>query len=55
MKRIAVFGYNRLSFEALSRLDKELYQIVVIDQNPAKAALAREKWFRNGGHRFSQR
>lgn len=45
MKRIAVFGYNRLSFEALSRLDKELYQIVVIDQNPAKAALARENGF----------
>lgn len=45
MKNIAVFGYNRLSFEAISRLDKDLYQIVVIDHDPAKAALARESGF----------
>lgn len=45
MKNIAVFGYNRLSFEAISRLDKELYQITVIDHDPAKAALARESGF----------
>ncbi len=45
MKHIAVFGYNRLSFEAISRLDKELFQITVIDQNPAKTALAAENGF----------
>ncbi|QSB01449.1 NAD-binding protein [Methylomonas sp. EFPC1] len=45
MKNIAVFGYNRLSFEAISRLDKELYQITVIDHDPTKAALARENGF----------
>lgn len=45
MKQIAVFGYNRLSFEAISRLDKEFYRIVVIDHDPAKAALARENGF----------
>lgn len=45
MKNIAVFGYNRLSFEAISRLDKELYQIVVVDHDPIKAALARENGF----------
>ncbi|QPK62997.1 NAD-binding protein [Methylomonas sp. LL1] len=45
MKNIAVFGYNRLSFEAISRLDKALYQITVIDHDPAKAALARENGF----------
>ncbi|MDT4289417.1 NAD-binding protein [Methylomonas sp. MO1] len=45
MKNIAVFGYNRLSFEAISRLDKELYQITVIDHDPAKATLARENGF----------
>lgn len=45
MKNIAVFGYNRLSYEAISRLDRELYQITVIDHDPAKAALARESGF----------
>ncbi|WP_020484159.1 potassium channel family protein [Methylomonas sp. MK1] len=45
MKNVAVFGYNRLSFEAISRLDKELYQITVIDHDPAKATLARENGF----------
>ncbi|WP_446809417.1 potassium channel family protein [Methylomonas sp. 2BW1-5-20] len=45
MKNIAVFGYNRLSFEAISRLDKTLYQITVIDHDQAKAALARENGF----------
>ncbi len=45
MKKVAVFGYNRLSFEALSRLDKERYQILVVDQNPDKLMLARENGF----------
>lgn len=45
MKNIAVFGYNRLSFEAVSRLDKELYRIIVIDHDPVKTALARENGF----------
>lgn len=45
MKSIAVFGYNRLSFEAISRLDQELYQITVVDHDPVKAALARENGF----------
>ena len=42
MKHVAVFGYNRLSFEAINRLDKELYQITVIDQQSEQLALARE-------------
>ncbi len=45
MTNIAVFGYNRLSFEAVSRLDTEIYHIVVVDHDPAKAALARENGF----------
>ncbi len=52
MKNIAVFGYNRLSFEAISRLDKELYQITVIDHNPAKVALARENGFESANIDF---
>jgi voltage-gated potassium channel len=42
MKHVAVFGYNRLSFEAVSRLDKEVYHIIVIDHKPEQLALARE-------------
>ena len=40
MKQVAVFGYSRLSMEAVSRLDKEIYDIIVIDHNPAHLALA---------------
>jgi len=42
MKHVAVFGYNRLSFEVASRLDSELYKIVVIDHDPVQLALARD-------------
>jgi voltage-gated potassium channel len=34
MKNIAIFGYNRVSFEAISRIDKEAYEINVFDHNP---------------------
>jgi voltage-gated potassium channel len=42
MKHVAVFGYNRLSYEAVSRLDREAYKITVIDHNPVQIALARD-------------
>jgi len=42
MKHVAVFGYNRLSYEVVSRLDKEAYDILVIDHNPVQIALARD-------------
>lgn len=42
MKHVAVFGYNRLSFEAVSRLDKAIYKIIVIDHNPQQLEQARE-------------
>ncbi len=45
MKKIAVFGYNRLSFEAISRLDKDSHEVIVIDHDPAHAALAMENGF----------
>lgn len=54
MKQIAVFGYNRLSFEAISRLDKEFYGIVVIDHDPAKRVGAGKR-LRDRQYRFSQR
>lgn len=45
MKKIAVFGYNRLSFEAISRLDPEQHQVLVIDHEPGQTALAAENGF----------
>jgi voltage-gated potassium channel len=45
MKQVAIFGYNRLSFEAVSRLDQNLYKITVIDHNPVQIALARDNGF----------
>ncbi len=45
MKKIAVFGYNPLSFEAISRLDQDLYDIVVVETDPALVLLAEENGF----------
>jgi len=41
MKQVAVFGYNRLSLEAVSRLDAEVYKVIIIDDNPEQIAQAR--------------
>lgn len=40
MKKTAVFGYNQLAVEAMTRLDKELYQLLVIEPDQKLAALA---------------
>ncbi len=40
MKKIAIFGYNRLSFEAISRLDLSIYQILVIEHDKEQLKLA---------------
>lgn len=45
MKKIAVFGYNRLSFEATSRLDTASHEIIVIETDETLAILAEEKGF----------
>lgn len=42
MKHVAIFGYNRLSFEVVSRLDAEIYKIIVIEHDPAQLAMANE-------------
>lgn len=34
MKTVAIFGYNRLSFEAISRINRETHIIKVYDHNP---------------------
>ncbi len=43
MRNIAVFGYNRLSYEAISRIDTEYHQVMVYDYTPANIELAVEK------------
>ncbi len=40
MKKVAIFGYNRLAVEAMTRLDKEIYQLLVIEPDEKLAALA---------------
>ncbi len=45
MKTIAIFGYNRLSFEAINRIDTENHAIKVFDHRPRNIKLAREKGF----------
>ncbi|MDD2760272.1 MAG: NAD-binding protein [Methylomonas sp.] len=43
MKNIAIFGYNRLSYEAINRIDTESHRIMVFDYKPANIELALEK------------
>lgn len=40
MKKIVIFGYNRLAVEAMTRLDQELYQLLVVEPDEKLAALA---------------
>ncbi len=54
MKKIAIFGYNRLSLEALTRLDVSLYHILMVemDQKPLRSVVEKNvEWlnidFRN--------
>lgn len=43
--KIAVFGYNRLSFDAISRLDQKLHEIIIIETDASLLALAENKGF----------
>jgi voltage-gated potassium channel len=45
MKKIVVFGYNRLSVEAMTRLDSELYQLLLVEPDETLAARAIEEGF----------
>ena len=46
MIKIAVFGYNRLSFDAISRLNQKEHDILIIETEPSLAAIAEEKGFK---------
>ncbi len=43
MKKIAIFGYNILSFDAITRLDNKLNDILVVEADPVLFASAEEK------------
>ena len=43
MKKVAIFGYNRLSLELFSRLNLDEYQLLIVDQNAAQLKLAKSK------------
>lgn len=45
MKRIALFGYSQMAFEAMHRLSPEQYQIIFIVKDKAQAAMALEQGF----------
>ncbi len=45
MKNIVVFGYNRLSVEAINRLDGESHNIIIADREKPRIDLAEDKGF----------
>ncbi|GAB6139486.1 hypothetical protein JCM14076_02150 [Methylosoma difficile] len=45
MKRIAVFGYSSLSFEAMNRLKSDKYALIFIAKDEQEAALVEDKGF----------
>lgn len=45
MNKIAVFGYNRFTFEAMSRIDQGAHQITIVDHNQEHYQAALENGF----------
>lgn len=45
MKRIALFGYSQMAFEAMHRLNPEQYRIIFIVKDKVQAGLALEQGF----------
>jgi len=46
MKKIAVFGYNNLSYEAISRLDQKSHDVLIIETDLSLRKSAEEKGFK---------
>ncbi len=46
MKKIVVFGYNSLSYEAISRLDQKSHDILIIETDPSLKKLASKRGFK---------
>ncbi|WP_305909695.1 NAD-binding protein [Methylomarinum sp. Ch1-1] len=45
MRNIVVFGYNRLSIEALKRLDTERHNVIIVEQSETAIESATEKGY----------
>jgi voltage-gated potassium channel len=45
MKKIAIFGYNRISYEVMSRLDKNVYEVLLVETDQTRTALASQNGF----------
>jgi len=52
MKKIVVFGYNSLSYEAISRLDKHSHDILIIETDLALKKLAEDRGFKTAAIDF---
>lgn len=45
MRNIVIFGYNRLSVEAMNRLDSNKHNLLVVDHDESRTALAAENGY----------
>ena len=45
MRRVAIFGYNPMSYEAISRIDQSRYQLLVLDHQAEHIDRAKENGF----------
>lgn len=52
MNKIAAFGYNSLSFEAIARLDPNFNDILVVETDPLLVALAEERGYKTSAIDF---
>ncbi len=52
MKKIAVFGYNHFSFDAISRLDQKAHDILIVEADPARQAKAEERGLKTANINF---
>ena len=46
MKKIVVFGYNTLSYEAISRLDQKSHDVLIIETDSALRKSAEDKGYK---------
>lgn len=52
MKKIAIFGYNTQSFEAISRLDQTTHDILIVETDPERIERAKQKGYQTANIDF---
>lgn len=45
IKRIAIFGYNRLSYELATRMNQDEHKVIIADSDTDRLTLAEKKRF----------